>query len=666
MDQSATRQAPRRGLHGPSPATRFRVALLIVALAIACALITAPGCSESASDGTPDGGSAADAGPSDGGVDPDGGDGGEGGTGSDDGLHPVLSGFQVDHSHRDRLTFDSSEPITASATTGFIVSGKTLTGVVILPDATTGHYLLVGDDFTFWDNNTIRYQGGGDLQDLAGNELHPFTLRYVVNEVAEPAPTGTVYYVDSSVSSSGNGTSEAQAFKTIQDAASLANAGTTIWVKAGDYGGENVVFATDGTPTEPIRLLGYKTTTGDHPSLTRSVGMAFSSTELPLLSGGTGHGISLHQRAYFIVKNLQIGDYTGHGFYTNDLSYTHFDNIYLKDCDWGMQSIDQSSSHNRLTHSYIADMHSGGVRFQNRFHLIDDLWSVSSKVVHEDYYIVIYGGPVDGGHNIVRNAYVYRYADDTHTGHGISLKAGDLTFQLEYNLIEDCEILNSENGSIELRHSATKHNVIRGILAHTDTFDHETYNTSGINFENGTSYNIVESSRIACKNAFGFTENEEDGSDTQPGGSHNTIHNTIVYDSQYVVGAYSPTVNTNNRWINCTFHNVDYLVTGLWNTSTDMFDSTNEIINCSMSDIPDKIRYGNPSPTIYSSNFYGSWTSGEGPGSLNLDPHYVDVGNGDYTPQNAGLKAGVPHEGVEYDAAETERDDPPTIGALEI
>ena len=108
---------------------------------------------------------------------------------------------------------------------------------------------------------------------------------------------------------------------------------------------------------------------------------------------------------------------------------------------------------------------------------------------------MVYGGP-EGGSNIVRNSYVHRFVDDTHTGHGIAMKAGQPIYKHEHSLIENCEIVNSQNGSIEFRHSGVKYHVARGIYIHQDSYDYDNYGSLGISFENGSSYNTVENSII--------------------------------------------------------------------------------------------------------------------------------------------------------------------------
>ena len=79
-------------------------------------------------------------------------------------IPPVLKNFRILYNQPSRVYFDSSVPITASTTTGFTVSGKSLSSVTIASGSTTGHYFTVSSSFTYWDNNTIRYTGGSNIK----------------------------------------------------------------------------------------------------------------------------------------------------------------------------------------------------------------------------------------------------------------------------------------------------------------------------------------------------------------------------------------------------------------------------------------------------------------------------------------------------------------------
>ena len=115
---------------------------------------------------------------------------------------PVLSNFRVEDDIKNRMYFDSNETITASSTTGFKISGKTITNVIINSSQLTGHYFIVSSPFDFWDNNTIRYAGGSDIG------IHNFDLQYIENKIPEPV-SSINRYVSASANGSGDGTSPA-------------------------------------------------------------------------------------------------------------------------------------------------------------------------------------------------------------------------------------------------------------------------------------------------------------------------------------------------------------------------------------------------------------------------------------------------------------------------
>ena len=96
---------------------------------------------------------------------------------------PLLSNFRIENSQPSRVYFDSSKGLKGSTKSGFNVSGKKITSIKINVGQTKGHYLTVSTVFTFWDNNTIRYEGGSNLQDIKSNPLGDFSLQYIVNNI---------------------------------------------------------------------------------------------------------------------------------------------------------------------------------------------------------------------------------------------------------------------------------------------------------------------------------------------------------------------------------------------------------------------------------------------------------------------------------------------------
>ena len=68
---------------------------------------------------------------------------------------PILTNFSIDDYQKSRVYFDASADITGMTTTGFVISGKTISSVTIDGDG-LGGYFTVSSPFTFWDNNTIQ------------------------------------------------------------------------------------------------------------------------------------------------------------------------------------------------------------------------------------------------------------------------------------------------------------------------------------------------------------------------------------------------------------------------------------------------------------------------------------------------------------------------------
>ncbi len=375
---------------------------------------------------------------------------------------PVLSNFRIENSQPSRVYFDSSKGLKGSSTRGFMVSGKKINAIKINTGQTKGHYLTVSTSFTFWDNNTIRYEGGGNLQDSKSNPLGEFTLEYIVNDIKEPDSRSNTYYVSASGNDKNKGTSESSAWRTISKAASSAKSGSTVWIKAGDYGSENVVVKHSGKVNDPIKFLGYRTTPGDKPSLVRTQTTNFSASQMPYIHSGSksGSGFSTGTKDYIIVRNIQVEGYANTIDIANS-SYCILDNVYAKGGKTNINDFPYFKSvQNRVINSYTANASHNGVYMTGARHLIDNVYASSKGTPDMDYYLVIVGGNVGIGEHIIRNCEVVRDLNDTHPGHGISFKAQGRN--VEYSLVEKSTITNV-GMSLEARHSGSKNNVYKDL-----------------------------------------------------------------------------------------------------------------------------------------------------------------------------------------------------------
>ena len=82
----------------------------------------------------------------------------------------------------------------------------------------------------------------------------------------------TTYYVDSAATGAADGSSEADAWTTIDTAMNNVVAGDKVWVKASATYSETPNIDTAGTSTLAIVFEGYTTTTGDRGKVTVSGG----------------------------------------------------------------------------------------------------------------------------------------------------------------------------------------------------------------------------------------------------------------------------------------------------------------------------------------------------------------------------------------------------------
>jgi hypothetical protein len=351
----------------------------------------------------------------------------------------------------------------------------------------------------------------------------------------------------------------------------------------------------------------------------------------------------------------------------------------------------------RIDRSYVRNCWQSGMNFDGTSNYVHDAYVLSNfSNASMDYYISIHGGEqgTGTGHsNSVRNSYIFRDVDDSHTGHGIAIKAKKVDWSLEYGLYENVEIVNMKNGAIEFRHSGTKYNVCRNIYIH-NTEDSHYASFSGLNFENGCSYNIVENSLVdGCYYGSNFTVNDEDVSVYQPGGTYNTVRNTTYKNCFYVFGSNSgedPNIpgdtqakNIYNKWEGCLFLNNERMFvatkqSGTTNTpdrpdpEVNFFDDTVEFLNCIFANIQTENYPGNYgtdcTPTYNYDDFFSSKSSDwsynpmPGDGNINIDP---ELNNKDQS-QNKNLKAGIKIIGNEYDAYNRQKESIPTIGNFEI
>ncbi len=558
---------------------------------------------------------------------------------------PILSNFRVLDSEKSRVYFDSNEAITGAVVSGFIISEKSITGLHIETGQITGHYFTVNSAFDFWSNNTIRYEGGSDLKNSNGQELNEFTLEYIQNTIQEPSSTGNVIYVDSEATGSNDGSSEQNAFRTIEQGIdAISGPGDIVYVKARatTYSSGNYVNNLNyGSASNPIKIIGYKDTPGDITSnyytyQWGSKAPELNPLEMPLIDGNntTTVGLSLENSSYIIIRNIQVQK-TLYGLRAqNGSSHAIIDNCNTKD-QYGSGTQEGAGiffsapktgassylqpSYYRATNSFAINAGMIGINVWGSSSLVKNSSSYCDRSgeggrVGSDYYI-----SVRGSNSIVTDCIAESIDENVNgSNHAIGVKSATIGFGdgdegsvSQYNLFQRLYVRTGGNEYLQARNNGANYNVFK---------DSELVGINGkgvgISNQTGCRYNIFE--RIkghGLEQAMTFKGGTESGSNpihniTQG----NIIRNSVFYDCKYIminfVSLNIQNTFRDNHIYNCTFSNITRAFSkGLSTSSTYMQFDNNRIQNCLFNDIIEEDN-GNNFPklaqmwSISNSNFF--------------------------------------------------------------
>ena len=585
---------------------------------------------------------------------------------------PVLTNFRVENNQPSRIYFDSSMPISGTSTTGFTVSGKSISGVNVASNATSGHYFTISSPFNFWDNNTIRYEGGSNLKSGEGVSLNEMTLTYVENRISEPSGNGNTYYVSTGGSDSNNGLSSGAAWKTITHAAKMAKAGDIVYIKAGNYGNENVVCSNSGTPTSPIKFIGYKSSPGDITSNYYNPATEnWSSSEMPTITGTSrtvGTAFTISGKSNIIVKNIQAST-SLHGFWL----YRH-SNVFIENCNaksFGTDAGQAFACEGLLTGNNYNDINTrfigcvaknacdNGMSHFGNHELIKNCTIYQDEgattTLSMDYYLVF-----RGNHNMAVNNYVKRANSGVgHTGY-VGIKSGEDNGQRigsVYNLFANNKIYGIGR-SLLARNSTTNFNVFKNNYVE----GLGTKSGGGIAIFGGVKGNIWEGNTI--KNVKEFIQiwgNSEDAWDTNKTMENNIIRNNTFHNaSELILGQNDDWIShtsfkfNNNKFYNNTFVNVErYFYTllqsnGSWTMSGNTWEN-NIFYNIK--------NYKHPETTVNigftydTNNFFNNGFGEQGTNVINSNPQFVDINSGNFRlkPESPLIDKGKAIQGVKFD-----------------
>ncbi len=443
-----------------------------------------------------------------------------------------------------------------------------------------------------------------------------------------------VYYVSTTGDDGNSGLSETNAWRTIAFAASSASPvspGDTVFIKAGDYGNEYVIFEKDGTATNRITFEGYQFVPGDNPDLDWEYGDPLDASVMPLLDGSdrtTGKCLLLSNRKYIIIKNIQIKNYE-FGLKAEDADNIGIDNIItmnfgdINDRYNGFGIVfDSLSSNNTIENCSVLNAAAEGIsiygdnNYLKNCRVYADDNSTGDKSA-ADYYI-----HVGGNNNTLEDCYVERIGDLEHGGHGIDLKGN-----CENNLILNCVSKGMKYEGYELRHSGVKYN----------TLDSCTAINCGYTIRDGASYNTIKNCKTidASYSAILFYYTDEDSS-VQYTGRHNRFENCIFQNTQGNVINFTfyelPSIADSNTFVNCVFDGGNYLFV------CDRENNANKMINCIVTNVQNYYTTAYDQPIEYPLNFefeYSDfWNNGfdapTGNNVFTFNPAFVDLPNFDY------------------------------------
>ena len=279
-----------------------------------------------------------------------------------------------------------------------------------------------------------------------------FTLSYIENGISEPSVSGRVYYVSTSGSDGNDGLSASRSFRTISKAASIASAGDIVYIRAGNYGSEQVEIRNSGTPGNPIKFIGYKNSPNDISSMyyQYAKGRGMNSSEMPYLRSSHGdaknRGIYINGKNNIIVKNIQIEGYGRCVYATGSVSNVVIENVLtngaLSNYGNGVGiGIYATPAENKIRVKDCVSINHGMINFFliGNNSMIDNCHSYADATSDAmDYHISI-----RGSENIVRRSTGLRSENTSHGSHGIGIKSEGI--RSEYNLIEDVTMRFSQD-----------------------------------------------------------------------------------------------------------------------------------------------------------------------------------------------------------------------------
>lgn len=447
----------------------------------------------------------------------------------------------------------------------------------------------------------------------------------------------STYYVSLSGDNANDGLTENTAWRTFSYAASSSSpvtSGDTVYIKAGDYGNEDVFIDKNYLSTDArISFIGYKNIPGDITNSNLSYGDAVDATVMPLFNNAdrtTGEGINIEDNYAITIKNIQIANsLSGITIYNSvSTSSNHIlENIFLENIGWEYSTAItvKRANNTEIKNCLIVNATGSGIDVSSDNSIIDncEIYSNESQLIADgtytsmDYYIVL-----KGDNNIIQNCYAERDGNLEDSGHGFEIKENG-----QHNLFVDCTVKNMIGGCFSVRWSGVQNNEFRNCHALGGVSD----DVAAFVIREGASYNAFNSCTAdACEAGVRFYLN---GEDADYCGHDNSFNNCLIKNAEWAIDFntyfYNSLPANDNILANCVIDQANYLF------NCDRPNAGNKMKNCIITNV-NNLKSGSNALNFeytYSDFFNNGFSMPTGTNNISSNPLFV-AASGDYHLQN--------------------------------
>ena len=443
-----------------------------------------------------------------------------------------------------------------------------------------------------------------------------------------------VYFVTTSGNDGNNGLSEATSWRTLSFASSSSSpvtAGDTVYIKAGDYGLDDIFIDKNYSPNDArISFIGYQSVPGDIDSFDFVYGDNVDSTVMPLINPNDRtlcEGLNLSDVYSITIKNIQISNSLAgiNVWNTTSINSNHIlENIFLENIGWEYSTAIalKEANNNKISNCLIVNATGAGMDIWGNNNHIEhcNIYSNESQLTPDgtytsmDYYIV-----VKGDSNVINNCYGERDGDLEDVGHGFEIKESG-----QNNLFLDCTVKNMIGGCFSVRWSGVHNNEFKNCRA----LGGESNDVSGFMIREGANNNTFNACvSDSCQAGIRFILA---GEDADTCGYNNTFNNCIIKNSKWAIDLnpyyYNNAPVNDTKIVNCVIDKSEYLF------NCERPNVGNQLVNCIITNV-NTLTTGNSTVNFeyqYSDFYNNGFPMLSGVGNLSNNPLFTNALSGDY------------------------------------